>query len=234
MRTIGLIGGLSWQSTLSYYRLLNEAISHQLGGLSSAKICLNSVNFADYQVLVAQNEWDEIANKLSQVAQSLQCAGADFLLIGSNTMHKVAEQVASSIAIPLLHIADVVGEQLVRNNIKIIGLLGTQLTMQQTFYQHRLKERFDIQTLLPEKEEREFIHQVILNELCLGKIKSTSRDRYLTIIKNLHTKGAEGIVLGCTEIALLIEQNHTSIPLYDTTSLHVQKAVDMALSGEYL
>lgn len=230
MKTIGLIGGMSWESTASYYQTLNQEIKKQLGGLHSAKIALYSVDFAEIETLQHQDEWDKTADILGNAAKAVEAAGADFFLICTNTMHKVAPQVSQHVAIPLLHIADATAQQLIGNGISKVGLLGTKFTMEQTFYKGRLQDSFNIEVIVPNEHDRNIIHQVIYDELCLGEIKATSRQYYLDIIDKLFREGAQAVILGCTEIALLINQNDTDVPLFDTTNIHAQKAVEYALA----
>ena len=230
MKTIGLIGGMSWESTASYYQALNQEIKTQLGGLHSAKIVLYSVDFAEIETLQHQGEWNKTADILGNAAKAVEAAGADFFLICTNTMHKVAPQVSQHVAIPLLHIADATAQQLKGNGISKVGLLGTKFTMEQTFYKGRLQDNFNIEVIVPNEHDRHIIHQVIYDELCLGEIKEASRQHYLAIINKLFNEGAQAVILGCTEIALLINQNDTDVPLFDTTSIHAQKAVEYALT----
>ncbi|WP_444922742.1 aspartate/glutamate racemase family protein [Microbulbifer sp. DLAB2-AF] len=228
MKTIGLLGGMSWESTASYYKKINEGVKDILGGLHSAKICLYSVDFNEIEKLQHKGCWDETAKILSQAAQSVEAGGADFLLICTNTMHKVADEVQSSISIPLVHIADATAEKLIADGIKRVGLLGTKFTMEQGFYKNRVSEKYGIEVIVPNEDEQNTIHDVIYNELCLGQINSNSREKYLETIKNLHSQGAEAVILGCTEIALLVQQQHTQVPLYDTTQIHAAQAVKLA------
>ncbi len=230
MKTIGLIGGMSWESTASYYQALNLEIKTQLGGLHSAKIALYSVNFAEIETLQRQGEWNKTADILGNAAKAVEAAGADFFLICTNTMHKVAPQVSQHVAIPLLHIADATAQQLKDNGISKVGLLGTKFTMEQAFYKERLQDNFNIEVIVPNEHDRNIIHQVIYDELCLGEIKKASRQHYLAIINKLFNEGAQAVILGCTEIALLINQNDTDVPLFDTTNIHAQKAVEYALA----
>ncbi|MBD1572101.1 aspartate/glutamate racemase family protein [Vibrio sp. S17_S38] len=228
MKTIGLLGGMSWESTASYYKAINEGVKTQLGGLHSAKICLYSVDFSEIEKLQHQGKWDETAIILSQVAQSVEAGGADFLLICTNTMHKVADEIQANISIPILHIADATAEQLVIDGITKVGLLGTRFTMEQDFYKSRLTEKFGIDVLVPNSDDRTRVHEVIYDELCLGTINPDSKEQYLSIVDNLHAQGAQAVILGCTEIALLINQNDTAVPLYDTTEIHAKSAVELA------
>jgi len=229
MKTIGMIGGMSWESTAVYYQQLNEGIKQQKGGFHCAKIILNSVDFAEVEALQRSGDWQANADLLCQAAQSIESAGADFILIATNTMHKVADQVADSVNIPLLHIADATGEQLQRKGITRVGLLGTAFTMEQDFYKQRLTDKFGIEVITPNGVQRKLVHDIIYNELCLGEIKRRSKDDYLTIIEDLTASGAEGVILGCTEIGLLVEQKDTRIPLFDTVEIHAQAAVKEAL-----
>ncbi|MFP6845434.1 MAG: aspartate/glutamate racemase family protein [Thalassolituus sp.] len=230
MKTIGMLGGMSWESTASYYKALNEGVKKSLGGLHSAKICMYSVDFDEIEKLQHQGNWSGAANILSKAAKSVEAGGADFLLICTNTMHKVAQEISSQISIPILHIADATAEKLLEDNINCVGLLGTKFTMEQDFYKGRLSENHNIQVLVPDADERKIVHNVIYSELCLGKVFESSRNEYLKIIDNLYAKGAQAIILGCTEIALLVQQQHTSVPLYDTTEIHAAEAVKHALS----
>ncbi|KZY51749.1 aspartate racemase [Pseudoalteromonas shioyasakiensis] len=230
MKTIGLIGGMSWESTQSYYQLLNQGIKNKLGGLHSAKIVLVSLDFAHIAAMQKQQDWAQMAEILIKAAKQVEAAGADYLLICTNTMHKLAEQVQAAVAIPLLHIADAVGENLIQNNFKKVALLGTQFTMEQDFYKQRLADKFAIDVLIPDAQGRETVHRVIYDELCKGIISPESKAEYLTIIDALTQQGAEAIILGCTEIALLVQQSDTSIPLLDSTALHCAMALENSLN----
>ena len=232
MRTIGLIGGMSWESTQSYYQLLNQGVKESLGGLHSAQIVLVSLDFAEIARLQQQQDWPQMAEILIKAAKQVEAAGANYLLICTNTMHKLAEQVQAAISIPLLHIADAVGENLIQNNHKKVALLGTQFTMEQDFYKQRLADKFSIDVLVPAAQERAIIHNVIYNELCKGIIKSESKAAYLAIIDKLKQQGAEAVILGCTEIALLVQQADTSMPLLDSTTLHCEMALEHSLNEE--
>ncbi len=229
MKTIGLLGGMSWESSLEYYRIINEGVKEQLGKLHSAKIILNSVDFEPIEELQHKNEWKKLGDLLADEAKKVESAGAEFLLICTNTMHKVADTVQDRINIPLLHIADATAEALIKNKVKKVGLLGTKFTMEEDFYKKRLEDRFDLEVVTPDKKDRELIHQIIYNELCLGVIKDDSKKIYLDIINSLSEKGAEGIILGCTEIGLLVKEGDCSIKLYDTTKIHADKATEIAL-----
>jgi len=229
MKTIGLIGGMSWESTQYYYRQINQGIRQQLGGLHSAQILLHSVDFAPIEALQHAGDWDAAAKILSQAARSLEAGGADFFLICTNTMHKVADMVEKSVKIPLLHIADATASVLLADNISRIGLLGTAFTMEQSFYKGRLSQQHGIEVLVPETPDRETVHRIIYQELCLGTVKPASKTTYLQIIRRLQQKGIEGVILGCTEICMLVDQADTDTRIYDTTAIHAQQAVDYAL-----
>ncbi|SON52160.1 aspartate/glutamate racemase family protein [Vibrio tapetis] len=234
MKTIGMIGGMSWESTLSYYQQLNQGVKHALGGLHSAKICLYSVDFAPIEQLQHQGDWDKMADILIDAAKHVQAGGADFLLICTNTMHKVAPQIQANVSIPLLHIADATAKQLKIDGITKVGLLGTMFTMEQDFYKQRLIQNFGIDVVIPNSASRQIVHDVIYQELCLGQISPASKNAYLNIINELASEGAQAIILGCTEIALLVSQKDTDIPLYDTTSIHAKSAVEYAVGNELL
>lgn len=228
MKIIGLIGGMSWESSASYYRIINEEIKGRLGGFHSAKCVLYSVDFEEIEVFQRNSEWDKAGMVLVEAARSLESSGADFILICTNTMHKVADQVQSNINIPLLHIADITADEVLDEGMQTIGLLGTRYTMEQDFYKSRLEAR-GIKVLIPNDDEREIVNRVIYQELCLGKIKHDSREQFKRIIKGLIKEGAEGVILGCTEIGLLIGSDDSSVPLFDTTVIHAKGAVDYAL-----
>lgn len=229
MKTVGLLGGMSWESTVNYYRAINEGVKNALGGLHSAKIAMYSVDFAPIEKLQHQGDWDAIAKLLSEAAKNVQSAGADFLVICTNTMHKVAPQIESEIDIPLLHIADATAEVLVNNGIKKVGLLGTLFTMEQAFYKGRLIERYGLDVLVPDKYDRQVVHKIIYEELCLGEVKADSKLEYLRIIDLLANQGAEAVILGCTEIGMLVNQSDTNVVLLDTTEIHAKKAVEYAI-----
>ncbi|MDE1211988.1 aspartate/glutamate racemase family protein [Vibrio aestuarianus] len=231
MKTIGMLGGMSWESTASYYKAINEGVKSELGGLHSAKICLYSVNFDEIEKLQHQGSWQETASILTASAKAVEAGGADFLIICTNTMHKVANEIEANISIPILHIADATAQKLVSDGVKKVGLLGTRFTMEQDFYKQRLIEKFGIDVIVPDSAERNVVHDIIYNELCRGVIDSSSREKYLKIVASLHKQGAEAVILGCTEIALLIQQEHTSVPLYDTTEIHANAAVQLSISG---
>lgn len=229
MKTIGLLGGMSWESTASYYAMINQGVKNELGGLHSAKLVLNSVDFAEIEKLQHAGNWACTAKMLTKAAVGVQAAGADFLLICTNTMHKVAPQIESVINIPLLHIADATADKLLESGIECVGLLGTRFTMEQDFYISRLEAK-GIKVLVPDEAGRERVHQVIYQELCLGQIWDDSRNDYLAIMDKLVAQGAQGVILGCTEIGLLVQQSDTNTPLFDTTAIHAEAAVKLALS----
>ncbi len=229
MKTIGLIGGMSWESSLEYYRIVNEAVKKILGGFHSAKCLMYSVDFQEIEELQHQGRWDEATKKMIDAAQRVERGGADFVVICTNTMHKMAEDVEKNIQIPLLHIADVTAAKIKEMGQKKVGLLGTRFTMEQEFYKGRLLKKHGIEVLIPDKNERYAIHAILYDELCLGEVKRLSRDKFKDVIDNLEARGAEGIILGCTEIPLIVKQEDYDIVLYDTTTLHAQAAVDFAL-----
>ncbi|WP_371636349.1 aspartate/glutamate racemase family protein [Streptomyces zaomyceticus] len=231
MKTIGLIGGMSWESTAEYYRLLNELTRDRLGGLHSARCVLYSVDFAEIERLQVQNRWTEAGEILAAAAQALEAAGADMVLICTNTMHKVADQVEAAVSVPLLHLADVTAEAVRASGLRRVGLLGTAFTMEQDFYRGRLEAGgLDVRT--PEAEGREIVHRVIYEELCLGIVREESRAAYRKVIECLVADGAEGVILGCTEIELLIGSEDSPVPLFPTTRIHAAAAVDEALRAE--
>ncbi|WP_421327713.1 aspartate/glutamate racemase family protein [Aeromonas veronii] len=232
MKCIGLLGGMSWESTVSYYQALNRGVRTQLGGLHSARVLLNSVDFAAIERLQHAGDWPATARLLAAEARKLQDGGADFLLIGTNTMHKVAPEIEAAIDIPLLNIADATAAKLQADGITRVGLLGTLFTMEQDFYKGRLQERFGLAVLVPDEAGRERVHRIIYDELCLGEIRESSRAEYLAIIEELAAAGAEAVILGCTEIALLVGDARAAVPLYDTTAIHAEAAVALALASD--
>ncbi|MBL0637815.1 aspartate/glutamate racemase family protein [Aeromonas veronii] len=232
MKCIGLLGGMSWESTVSYYQALNRGVRAQLGGLHSARVLLNSVDFAGIERLQHAGDWPATARLLAAEARKLQDGGADFLLIGTNTMHKVAPEIEAAIDIPLLHIADATAAKLQADGITRVGLLGTRFTMEQDFYKGRLQDRFGLAVLVPDEAGRERVHRIIYDELCLGEIRESSRAEYLAIIEGLAAAGAEAVILGCTEIALLVGDARAAVPLYDTTAIHAEAAVALALASD--
>ncbi|AMG01067.1 aspartate/glutamate racemase family protein [Vibrio harveyi] len=232
MKTIGLIGGMSWESTANYYQIINREVKARLGGLHSGKVCLYSVDFAEIETLQHQGRWDDTAIILAQAAKSVEAGGADFILICTNTMHKVADQIQQAVNVPLVHIADATAEQLVVDGIKKVGLLGTRFTMEQGFYKQRLIDKFGVDVVVPSSDDQTIVHDVIYNELCKGEVHDDSRQHYLTIIEKLVEQGAEAVILGCTEIAMLVESQHTDVKLYDTTEIHAKAAVEKALDSK--
>lgn len=230
MKTIGLLGGMSWESTVTYYRIINEEINRRLGGHHSARLSLFSVDFDEIEILQHREDWDGTAEILGAAAERVERGSADFLLICTNTMHKIAGEIGARIRIPIVHIADATAEAIVSRGVKTVGLMGTRFTMEDNFYKGRLEVKYGLEVLIPEKEDRELIHRVIYDELCLGKIRGTSRENFLAIIQELHERGAQGVILGCTEISLLVGQEDTNVPLFDTTEIHALKAVEMALA----
>jgi aspartate racemase len=230
MKTIGLIGGMSWESTIPYYRLINEAVRERLGGLHSARLVLHSVDFAQIEQLQRSGEWDAAGAILAQAARGLEAAGAELLLIGANTMHKVAPAVAAAVRMPLLHVADATAAAVKAAGLDTIGLLGTRFTMEQAFYVERLQQN-GLTVIVPEADARALVHRVIYEELCRGQILDASRAAYGEVMAALVAQGAQGIVLGCTEIALLVDGTDATVPLFDTTRIHAKAAVDWALGG---
>ncbi|MEQ9547442.1 MAG: aspartate/glutamate racemase family protein [Marinobacter sp.] len=228
MKTLGLIGGMSWESTQTYYRLVNQKVRDELGGLHSAKLVLYSVDFAEIEALQDQGDWQATAEILGSVGRSVESAGADFLVLCTNTMHKVAPQIERAVSIPLLHIADATAKVLKKDGVTCVGLLGTKFTMEQTFYLGRL-QAYGIRVVVPDGPQRERIHSVIYNELCRGVVKPDSKAVYLEVVASLAERGAQGVILGCTEIGLLIQGSDTNVPLYDTTEIHAEQAVQLAL-----
>jgi len=230
MKTIGLIGGMSWESSLEYYRILNRTVAARLGGLHSARCVLVSVDFAEIESLQHAGRWEEAARSMVEAATSLERAGADCVLLCTNTMHKLADRIQSSVRIPFLHIADATAARIRAAGMTSVGLLGTRFTMEETFYRGRLEERFGLSVRVPGPADRELVHQVIYDELCRGIIREESRARFVGIIRELMGAGAEGIVLGCTEIELLVRPEDSPVPVFPTTAIHAQAAVDFALS----
>jgi aspartate racemase len=229
MKTIGLIGGMSWESSIEYYRIINETVKEKLGGLHSAQSLMMSVDFAEIEKLQREDRWDEAAQILIRSAQSLERGGADFIVLCTNTMHKVADQIIKNSGIPFLHIADATAEKVISSGIQRIGLLGTRFTMEHDFYKGRLTNNFGLDVITPNQQDREVIHRVIYEELVLGKILESSQQEYKRIIEALIAQGAEGIILGCTEIELLIKQKDSIVPLFPTSAIHAIAAVEKAL-----
>lgn len=230
MKTIGLIGGMSWESTITYYQVLNETIKQALGGLHSAKCILYSVDFEEIEKCQANGDWNRSAEILSDAAQSLEKAGADYIVICTNTMHKVADEIKKHIHIPILHIAEMTAVELEKSGITKVGLLGTKYTMQQDFYKYILENR-GIHVVIPNEDQVELVNDIIYNELCLGVISNESKQQYLDIIGDLVKSGVQGVILGCTEIGLLVKQDDTDIPLFDTTLIHAKNAALISIDG---
>ncbi|WP_416325918.1 aspartate/glutamate racemase family protein [[Eubacterium] hominis] len=230
MKTIGLLGGMSWESTVPYYQIINEEVKNKLGGLHSAKIILYSVEFDEIEKCQSSGNWKKSGDILGKAAQNLEAAGADFILICTNTMHKVVPQISSMIDIPIIHIADATADELQMNQIEKVGLLGTKYTMTQDFYKKKLIDR-GIDVIIPDDTDIDVINDIIFHELCLGIIKEESRIKFKKIIESLKKKGATGVILGCTEIGLLIHQADSSLPVYDTTLIHAKKAAEIALGN---
>jgi aspartate racemase len=229
VKTIGLIGGMSWESSIEYYRIINETTRTKLGGLHSAKSLMYSVDFAEVEILQHQGKWAEAADMLVDAAKRLENGGADFIVLCTNTMHKVAEEIQASVQIPLLHIADATAQVVKDSGIRAVGLLGTRFTMEEEFYKGRLSQQYGLQVHIPNAQERDVIHRVIYDELVVGEIKQHSKEQYLGIIERMLAQGAEGVILGCTEIGLLIHEQDSRVPLFDTTRIHAEAAVEYAL-----
>lgn len=232
MKMIGLLGGMSWESSIEYYRLLNESIKKELGGLHSARIVMYSVDFAPIEEWMREGKWSLILETLIYACRQLEKAGVDFILICTNTMHKLFEQIQDQLSIPLYHIADTTAVQILADGLQNVGLLGTRFTMEGDFYRKRVQEKFGLDVTIPDSEDRVKIDKIIFEELVVGKINPSSREIFVQIISKLKNRGAEGIILGCTEIPLLISSEDSPIPLYDTTALHVAYAVTKALENK--
>ncbi|BBR57606.1 MULTISPECIES: aspartate/glutamate racemase [unclassified Klebsiella] len=230
MKTIGLLGGMSWESTIPYYRLINEGVKQRLGGLHSAQILLHSVDFHDIERCQSQGDWQQAGDILAQAAIGLQQAGAEGIVLCTNTMHKVAEAIETACDVPFLHIADATGRAIQQRQMRRVALLGTRYTMEQDFYRGRLQQAFGISTLIPQADERQKINQIIFDELCLGEFSAASRDYYLGVIDALAKQGAEGVIFGCTEIGLLVPAELSPLPVFDTAAIHAQDAVAFMLS----
>lgn len=232
MRTIGLIGGMSWESSAEYYRVINELVKTRLGGLHSAECVMYSVDFAPIEAMQFAGAWDEASQALAAVAQKVERGGADFVLLCTNTMHKVAATLTDALTVPLIHIADPTAEAIAAAGIRTVGLLGTRFTMEEAFYRGRLTERFGLEVLTPDEADRETVHRIIYDELVLGIIRPESRAAYREVIARLVAHGAQGIILGCTEITLLVRSEDATVPLFDTTALHAARAVALALAAD--
>lgn len=231
MKTIGLIGGMSWESSIEYYRIINETIRAKLGGLHSAKSIMYSVDFSEIEALQRQAKWDEATELMIAAAKNVENGGADFVIICTNTMHKMADEVQKHIQIPLLHIADATAKKIKARGLRKIGLLGTRFAMEEDFYKGRLTGKHGLEVVIPTEEEREIVHRVIYDELCVGEIKQSSKEQYVSIMDHLVRNGAEGIILGCTEISLLVRDEDSQVPLFDTTNIHAVAAVEYALES---
>ena len=231
MKTIGLIGGMSWESSSLYYQIINKTVQEKLGGVHSSKSILYSVDFDEIAALQKEGDWEKLGKLMAEAAQSLEKAGADFIILCTNTMHKLSDEIEKNVSIPLVHIVDTAAEKIQSQNFKKIGLLGTSFTMEQDFFKGRLLEKYKIETLIPDQEQRTEIHRVIYEELVKGIINNNSRNFFLEVIADLIDKGAEGIILGCTEIELLITKEYTKAPLFNTAEIHAQKAVELALKS---
>lgn len=231
MKQLGLIGGMSWESTQSYYQLINQTVKAKLGGLHSAKLCLYSVDFAEIAKLQAAGDWQKMTTILAGAATSLKLAGSDAIVICTNTMHKISDEISAASGLPVLHIADATAKRLKNDGIKRIALLGTRFTMQQDFYKARLQDLHGIEVITPDGDQQALVHNIIYDELCRGKVNASSRQTYLDIIDALYQQRAEGVILGCTEIGLLVQQAHTLVPLYDTTKLHAEAVVEWSLGA---
>ena len=232
MKTIGMIGGMSWESSLEYYRLVNEGIKTRLGGLHSAKVLMYSVDFDEIEVQQREGRWDDSARLLAEAARRLEAGGADFFLICTNTMHKVAPEVRAAVNIPLVHIADAAAGEISRLGLARVGLLGTRFTMEQDFMKGYLADRHGLNVLTPDETARGLVHDIIYDELCLGRVLDESRQKLLGVIQDLKQQGAQGVILGCTELPLLVKASDTDLPLLDTTALHARMAVDTALAND--
>ena len=234
MMLIGLLGGMSWESTALYYRTMNEAARDTLGGLHSARILMHSVDFEPIQKFQHEGKWGQCARVLVDAAKSLKAGGASFLVIATNTMHKLADEIEEGSGLPVLHIADPTGEAIVRAGYKKVGLLATRFTMEEAFYRRRLENRFHLEVVIPDDDERDDIHRIIYEELCLGEIRETSAARFRQIIDHMKWAGCEAVILGCTEITMIVSPERTALPVFDTTALHAQAAVALALQGDLL
>ena len=230
MKKIGMIGGMSWESSIEYYRIVNQTVREKLGGLHSARSIMYSVEFAEIEALQHQDRWDELASIMIEAARSLEKGGADFVIICTNTMHKLYDEVQANIKIPMLNIADATAEKIKTEGIDKIALLGTRFTMEEDFYKGRLVDKYGLEVIIPSSEQMEIVHRVIYDELCAGIIKPDSKQKYAEIIKRLVAEGAGGVILGCTEIGLLVKPENSSVPLFDTTEIHAKAAVKYALA----
>ena len=231
MKTIGLIGGMSWESSADYYRFINEFTKERLGGWHSSRCLLFSVDFNEIERLQHEGQWEKLTQLMIDAAKRLEAGGAECILICTNTMHKMADEVQKAVSLPLIHIADATGEEIISQGLKAVGLLGTKFTMEEDFYKKRLSEKFGLTVIIPEQKDRQVIHNIIYDELCLGEISPASKEEAKKIIDKLKKEGAQGIVLGCTELPILIKQNEVKIPVFDTTKIHAKAGVDFALKN---
>jgi len=229
MKTIGLIGGMSWESSLDYYRLINQMVQARLGGYHSARLVMVSVDFAEVEILQRAGDWEEAGRIMASAARSLVSAGAEFIVLCTNTLHQCAQDITKAVNIPFLHIADPTAETIKNAGLDIIGLLGTRYTMERDFYRGRLTTKYQLNVITPDKSDRDIVHRIIFDELVKGIVRNESRKEYLRIIQKLHLDGAQGVILGCTEIGMLLKAGDVDLPLFDTTRIHVQAAVDFAL-----
>jgi aspartate racemase len=229
VKTIGLIGGMSWESTVPYYRIINQTVKARLGGLHSAKLVLYSVDFAEIERLQHAGDWDRAGAALADVARALERAGADMLVLCTNTMHKVARAIDAAVSIPLLHIADCTATRMTADGHRSVGLLGTRFTMEESFYKDRLRDRFGLEVLVPEAADRALVHRIIYDELCLGQVLPASRGELLRILDGLVARGADAVILGCTELSMLVSPGDRAVPLFDTTDIHARAAADAAI-----
>ena len=231
MKTIGLIGGMSWESSIEYYRIINQTVKAKLGGLHSAKSVMYSVDFAEVEILQHQGRWTEAAEMLIDAARRLENSGAELIVLCTNTMHKVAEEIQANVKLPFLHIADATAQRVAASGIRTVGLLGTRFTMEEEFYKGRLAQNYGLSVIVPDTHEREVVHRVIYDELVVGRIEPSSKTQYVRIIEQMIHQGVEGIILGCTEIGLLLHQEDSQVPLFDTTRIHAEAAVEYALKA---
>jgi len=231
VKTIGLIGGMSWQSSAEYYRLINEAVHDRLGEHNNARTLMITVNFQEIEAWMRGGDWGRVAACMQDAARRLQAGGADFVLLCTNTVHKVAPSIEAALSVPFLHIVDATADAIGRRGFTSVGLLGTRFTMEQEFYRDRLESRHGLTALIPDESARTLVHQVIFDELCHGEVREDSRREFQRIIDGLKERGAQGVILGCTELTLLLQPEHSSLPVFDTTRIHVEAAVALALPG---
>jgi len=232
MKRAGIIGGMSWESTLEYYRIMNQEVKRKLGKLHSADMLIYSFDFEDIEIMQHKDDWEGLSKAMVDAAKDLVAAKADFIVIATNTMHKLAPDIVKEVNVPLLHIADATADEIKKNNFKKVALLGTRFTMEGKFYREKLEKEHNIEVIVPDLEDRKYIHNVIYSELCLGEIKEESRKKFERIIEKLKNEGAQGVILGCTEIPLLIKQDTSPLPIFDTSTIHAKAAVKFALEGD--